>query len=316
MELIPAVEAAAVERVLRMQIQAFNQLVAQQLQMLDARSAAPALPVAAPGPSVDALAAPSSSIPPSTPQPVVAAPTGRRTAEPRSVRFSLAFSSQHATELSIRRYDLLFDIARFADHHGFNSLWIPESHFHSSGGLSSNPSVLAAALARETERVALRAGSVLLPLHHPVRVAEEWSLVDNLSGGRVGLAFAAVQHREDFTLTTGTRGSHRELMLEQAETVRRLWKGETIRLRDGAGTEVDLGIFPLPARRDLPIWIRADNDPETCRLAGEMGAGVLTDLTEQTPEELPTWPSTARLWRAPATRRRRGMQPCCSAHRR
>jgi amino acid adenylation domain-containing protein len=266
-----------------MQIQAFNQLVAQQLQMLGVRSAAPALPAArlAPGPSVEGLAAPAPSL-----KPAAAALTGRALAEPRSIRFSLAFSGQYAAGLWTRQYDLLFDIARFADRHGFNALWIPERHFCSSEGLSPNPSVLAAALARETERIALRAGSVLLPLHHPVRVAEEWALVDNLSGGRVGLAFAAVQHGDDFALAPETRGHHRDLMLERAATVRRLWKGEKVRLRDGAGTEVDLGIFPLPSRRDLPMWIRAVNDPETCRLAGEMGAGLLTDLTGQTLEEL------------------------------
>ena len=69
-------------------------------------------------------------------------------------------------------------------------------------------------------------------------------------------------------------------------TIRRLWRGESVRLSDGAGTEVDLRIYPLPAQRDLPIWITTGDDPELFRLAGEMAAGVLTPLLGQTIEEL------------------------------
>ncbi len=204
----------------------------------------------------------------------------------RDVRFSLYFFGNYDAEFRAGKYDLLLDSARFADRHGFTALWLPERHFHPFGGLSPNPSVLAAGLARETTRIALRAGSVVLPLHHPVRVAEEWALVDNLSGGRVGLSYASGWHPNDFALAPEAWGRHRELMIERAATIGRLWRGEAVRLRDGAGKEVDLRIFPLPARRDLPVWITVVNNPETYRLAGEMGAGVLTNLMGQTPEGL------------------------------
>src|ERR1044072_8239679 len=79
--------------------------------------------------------------------------------------------------------------AMFAARHGFTAVWTPERHFQAFGGLYPNPSVLSAALAMITERVQIRAGSVALPLHHPVRVAEEWSVVDNLSNGRAAISF-------------------------------------------------------------------------------------------------------------------------------
>ncbi|HEX4964088.1 MAG TPA: MupA/Atu3671 family FMN-dependent luciferase-like monooxygenase [Thermoanaerobaculia bacterium] len=204
----------------------------------------------------------------------------------REVRFGLYFFGNYAAEFASSKYELIFDCARFADRHGFASLWFPERHFHPFGGLSPNPSVLGAALARETERIALRAGSVVLPLHHPVRVAEEWSLVDNLSGGRVGLSCASGWHPNDFALAPESYGPHRELTFERLETVRKLWRGEAVRLRDGAGSEVDLRIFPLPARRDLPVWLTIVNNPDTYRQAGEIGAGVLTNLMGQTVETL------------------------------
>src|SRR4029453_9228783 len=98
------------------------------------------------------------------------------------------------------KYRLLLDGARFADAHGFAAVWTPERHFHAFGGLYPNPSVTRAALAAVTERIEIRAGSVVLPLHHPLRVAEEWAVVDNLSNGRVGLAFASGWHADDFVL--------------------------------------------------------------------------------------------------------------------
>ncbi len=202
------------------------------------------------------------------------------------VRFSLYFFGHYAAEFQAGKYDLLVDCARFADRHGFAALWFPERHFHPFGGFCPNPSVLASALARETERIALRAGSVVLPLHHPLRVAEEWSLVDNLSGGRIGLAYASGWHPNDFALAPENYGHHRDLTFERAAIIRRLWRGDAVRLKDGAGTDVDLRIYPLPARRDLPVWITIVNNPDTYRLAGEMGAGVLTNLMGQTPEAL------------------------------
>src|SRR6185503_1277973 len=102
----------------------------------------------------------------------------------RAINFGLYFFSDDGSKNSDDKYRLLLESAKFADRHGFTAVWTPERHFQAFGGLYPNPSVLSAALAMITERVEIRAGSVALPLHHPVRVAEEWSVVDNLSRGR------------------------------------------------------------------------------------------------------------------------------------
>src|SRR5438067_1141383 len=107
------------------------------------------------------------------------------------MRFSLLYFSSREAGRGPDKYRLLLDGARFADAHGFEAVWIPERHFHAFGGLYPNPAVLAAVLAPATSRLRLRAGSVVLPLHSPLRVAEEWAVVDNLSDGRVDIAFAS-----------------------------------------------------------------------------------------------------------------------------
>ncbi|HLM55061.1 MAG TPA: MupA/Atu3671 family FMN-dependent luciferase-like monooxygenase, partial [Pyrinomonadaceae bacterium] len=204
----------------------------------------------------------------------------------KTVRFSLSYFGNYDAAYDARKYDLLIEGAKFADRHGFEAVWIPERHFHAFGGISPNPSVVAAALARETEHVRLRAGSVVLPLHHAVRVAEEWAVVDNLSRGRAGVSFASGWHPDDFVFAPEAYGRHRELMFEKIEEVRRLWRGEALGVRGGAGNEISIRLFPQPMQRELPVWVTVVNNPETYRRAGEIGAGILTNLMGQTVEDL------------------------------
>ncbi|QOK93783.1 non-ribosomal peptide synthase/polyketide synthase (plasmid) [Ralstonia pseudosolanacearum] len=202
------------------------------------------------------------------------------------IRFGISFFGHYASGYDAQKYRLLFEAARYADASGFSSLWLPERHFHAFGGLSPNPSVLSAALARETSHIQLRAGSVVLPLHHPVRVAEEWSMVDNLSQGRVGIACASGWHPNDFVFAPEAFGNHRELMFQRIEQIQALWRGEPLRVRDGSTKEIEVKLFPMPRQTELPIWVTIVGNPDTYRRAGEIGAGILTNLMGQTVEAL------------------------------
>ncbi|MEM9291606.1 MAG: amino acid adenylation domain-containing protein [Acidobacteriota bacterium] len=206
----------------------------------------------------------------------------------RPICFSLLYFASATTGGSDEDdpYRLLLEGARFADRHGFEAVWTPERHFHAFGGLYPNPSVVSAAIAATTERVGLRAGSVVAPLHDPIRTAEEWSVVDNLSGGRVGVSFASGWHADDFIFQPDAFGQRKEVMLERVETVRQLWRGESVERLNGVGGTVELSILPPPVQRDLPVWLTAAGNPETFRLAGSAGSGVLTHLLGQGVREL------------------------------
>ncbi len=204
----------------------------------------------------------------------------------RDLDFSLFYFGNYAAGRAADHYRLVLEGARFADRQGFRAIWTPERHFHEFGGLFPNPAVLAAAIAVATERLQIRAGSVVLPLHDPLRVAEEWSLVDNLSGGRTGVSFASGWHANDFVLRPGAYADRHEIMRQGIATVRRLWRGEALRLPGGAGNEVEVRIYPRPVQAELPIWVTAAGSPDTFRLAGELGAGVLTHLLGQDAAEI------------------------------
>src|SRR5579862_6086132 len=114
--------------------------------------------------------------------------------------FSLFYFANDSRERTADRYELLLEGARFADANNFTAVWTPERHFHPFGGLYPNPSVTSAAIAAVTQRVKIRAGSVVAPLHDPIRIAEEWAIVDNLSNGRVAISFASGWQVNDFVL--------------------------------------------------------------------------------------------------------------------
>jgi natural product biosynthesis luciferase-like monooxygenase protein/amino acid adenylation domain-containing protein len=200
------------------------------------------------------------------------------------------------------RYRLYLEGAKFADRAGFAAVWTPERHFHEVAGLYPNPSVLSAALAVQTSRVQLRAGSVVLPLHNPLRVAEEWAVVDNLSGGRVGLAFTSGWVPNDFALRPESFAAKRDVMFDGIDMVRTLWRGGAVRVRDGVGKEVDLKVFPRPVQPELPIWLTCTGDPAMFRKAGELGLNVLTALLGQTVEQAAEKVALYRRARAEAGR--------------
>ena len=212
-----------------------------------------------------------------------------RAAVPRQVGsadFSLYFFGDYPDELQADKYGLITAAARFADRHGFHALWLPERHFHSFGALFPNPSVLAAALAAQTERIRLHAGSVVLPLHHPLRVAEEWAVVDNLSGGRVGLCVASGWHANDFVLAPENFGQHRDLMYTHLDTVRRLWAGEAVTATSGSGDLVDVRTHPRPVQDRPPLYVAVVGNPDSYRRAAAEDLGVVTNLMAQGVDDL------------------------------
>ena len=207
-------------------------------------------------------------------------------ASAREMAFSLFYFAADAAEAPERKYRLLLEGAKFADENGFMAVWTPERHFHAFGGLYPNPAVTSAAIAATTKRIQIRAGSIVLPLHNPIRVAEEWSVVDNLSGGRVGLSFASGWHANDFALLPENYAARRDVMERGIETIKKLWRGESVQAKSGDGSDVSVRVFPAPVQKAPPIWVTAAGAPGTFEMAGRIGANVLTNLLGQSVSDL------------------------------
>lgn len=185
------------------------------------------------------------------------------------------------------KYQLLLDGARFADANGFKAVWTPERHFHAFGGPYPNPAVTGAAVAAVTKNLDIRAGSCVLPLHHPARVAEEWAVIDNLSNGRAGIAFASGWMPEDFVLRPQNKPPHNKAaLIADLETVRKLWRGERVSFGELGETPIAIITQPRPVQAELPVWITTAGNPDTWREAARAGANVLTHLLGQSIKEV------------------------------
>ncbi|WP_425045859.1 MupA/Atu3671 family FMN-dependent luciferase-like monooxygenase [Primorskyibacter sp. S87] len=186
-----------------------------------------------------------------------------------------------------KKYELLLEGAKFADAHGFNAVWTPERHFHAFGGPYPNPSVTGAAVAAVTQNLSVRAGSCVAPLHHPARIAEEWAVIDNLTGGRAALGIASGWQPDDFILRPeNSPPKNKPAMFETIETLRKLWRGEPVGFPKADGTMHEVVTQPRPVSEELPVWVTTAGNPETWKEAGQIGANVLTHLLGQSVDEV------------------------------
>lgn len=205
------------------------------------------------------------------------------------MQFGLFYFANHDGDDAGRdKYRLILESAKWGDAHGFARVWTPERHFHRFGGLSPNPSVIASAIAATTSRIQICAGSVVLPLHDPIRVAEEWAVVDNLSNGRVGLGIACGWVPNDFVISNKQASfpDRHRTFADATHQLRRLWRGEPYETLNPLGQPVSLCTLPRPLQAELPLWITAAGNPDTFRQAGQLGANVLTHLLGQTTSAL------------------------------
>ena len=179
------------------------------------------------------------------------------------------------------RVDEVVAEAKLAESVGFDSCFFGEHHQDKDGFLPS-PLIVSAAVAAQTTRLKLGTSVILLPLHHPVRLAEDVITLDIVSRGRfilgVGLGYQPVDFRT-FDIPVGQRVSRFE---EGIEIIRRCWSGARF---DFSGEHFELGdiaVRPHPySDPPPPLWIGASRVPgarRAGRIADGFVAGPSTDL--------------------------------------
>ena len=176
--------------------------------------------------------------------------------------FSVA--DHHPAEIARSSADLygeLLEQVEAADELGFDSFWVAEHHFHEYGAIPRPPIWLAAA-AQRTRRIRLGAGVVVLPFDNPMRVAEDYAMVDVLSGGRLNLGVGSGYLRHEFDGFGIPIEERRERFDEALEIVLRAWTGEPVS-HAGKHHRVSgarLNVLPVQKPRP-PVWVatlRAD----------------------------------------------------------
>ena len=170
---------------------------------------------------------------------------------------------------------LIAEQAELAEAMGYQSIWLPESHFLDRGACPSPLLPLAAAAAR-TSSIKLATTSYLLPVRHPVHVAEDVAVLDRISQGRVILGLGRGFRRALFDVFDIPIKEKRELFEANLETILKAWAGEPVSCN---GTEsVTLAPRPLQIPHP-PLWLAAFG-PKAVGQAGRLGFPYLASPIE------------------------------------
>jgi alkanesulfonate monooxygenase SsuD/methylene tetrahydromethanopterin reductase-like flavin-dependent oxidoreductase (luciferase family) len=174
-------------------------------------------------------------------------------------------------------YGRYFEQVQAAEAAGFEAVWATEHHFRYFGGMTPSPQMLLVALGAHCRRLRLGSSVSILPLHHPLRIAEDFAMLDVLSNGRLEFgAGRGMMHSgyRGFGLSWDDAQDH---MKEALALIDRAWTHEAVSY-DGRYYQCrDVTMLPRPLQQPRPpIWVTANVDPESFRWIGEQGYDLMT----------------------------------------
>ena len=161
-----------------------------------------------------------------------------------------------------------------ADEMGFDAVWLVEHHFLTTFSMSPCPEVVLSALAGQTKRIRLGFGVVILPYHHPVRVAERIAMLDHISHGRVEFGTGRSAPFEQTGMGIDPRLT-REMWEEALTMIPKIWDADTFEWEGNFWNVPPRQVLPKPYQKPHPpIWVAA-LQPATYQIAAQKGIGTM-----------------------------------------
>lgn len=183
------------------------------------------------------------------------------------MKFGLAYSIQSPTKEWSQVFENVVEQTLLAERLGFDSVLISEHHLTEDGYFPS-PLVVAAGLASITRRIRIGTAVILIPLHHPVEVAEASAVTDVMSKGRLILGLGMGYRPEEFDLYNVPRKERGARFEEGTTLIRRLLSEENVTFEGRFWRIRNVTITPRPVQRPSPpIWIAAKFEPAIRRAA-------------------------------------------------
>ena len=168
----------------------------------------------------------------------------------------------------------ILDEAVYAEEVGLNSAWIGEHHFSTLGVLSC-PDLVLAQVAARTKKIRLAPAVTVPPLHHPIRVAEQWATLDMLSGGRVDFAAGRGYDRREYGPLGASFDDNQAIFEEGFAIVQRLWANSEPLIHRGKHYQFDeVSITPQPVQRPIPAYVASFSKP-SIELAARLGLNLI-----------------------------------------
>lgn len=190
------------------------------------------------------------------------------------MKFGLAYEMQRPTLDDHAVIEETLEQCILADEIGWDYVWFVEHHFLTGFSMSPCPEVIFGALSRLTKRIRLGFGVVILPYHHPIRVAERVAMVDHLSRGRVDFGTGRSAPYEQTGMGIDPRDT-REMWEESLTMIPKIWESDIFEWEGRFWKVPPRKVLPKPYQQPHPpMWVAA-LQPSTYELAAQKGIGTM-----------------------------------------
>ena len=174
-----------------------------------------------------------------------------------------------------QRYADTIAQCQLADSLGFDNAWLAELHFHPTFSITPSPLLLASAVAQTTRHIRLGTAVNLMPLYHPIRLAEEIATLDVISGGRAILGIGRGIIPSHFEGYGVSMEEGRKRFDECLRLIVDAWTKDELDFQGEYYQVRDVGVVPKPLQKPHPPIHVAATGPDTFELVGSMGYNLL-----------------------------------------
>ena len=165
----------------------------------------------------------------------------------------------------------------YAEGLGFDSVWVPEHHYVTPG-IIGNPLLLATAISQRTKRIQIGTAAVVLPFQHPLRIAEDAALIDELSPGRFSLGVGRGWQVPEFEAFQIDQTASRGMFAEAMEIIQKACIENKFSFEGEHWSFKDVSVFPKPVQKPHPLIYQTVVTPGSYEHAGSQLLPIIRSL--------------------------------------
>src|SRR2546421_5494335 len=196
-----------------------------------------------------------------------------------------------------------FDLVDLAEAAGLDTVWLGEMHFNPNRSVLSAPIIVACSIATRTKRLRVGMAVQVLPLIHPLRIAEEAATVDQISKGRFEFGVGRSGNMRAYDAMGIDYEESRERFQEALDIILKAWSGETFSYEGKYNHITNATLSPLPYQKPRPKVRIASTTEDSFSRVGRLGFPIFLSLRGMDVEELETsLKDYTKAWREPGHR--------------
>ena len=193
----------------------------------------------------------------------------------------------YATGAASASYQSLLDQVQYAEEAGFDSVWLRERHFHTDDqgrNFFSSPFVAASYIAARTRRIRIGMGARILPLDHPIHIAEDAATVDVISNGRLDFGIARIGENEQYQSAFGITAEQTRGRFEEAlDIIIGAWTKSSFSFEGHHFKVPPVSVSPRPVQRPHPPVYLVGIGPSTLSFGAKRGLPLLLAAAQTAP---------------------------------